>query len=277
MLSRMPTLFRGNMLDKDAIHEFLHVLDSRKKGGVVFSFYGMTVSIVKSPSDHSRYDIVSVLHFCSTAGSRRYVPMPQRVQCHNLESLADWLRCDALVTLLEAGVEWAESPQNDFQREFSAYVWTERLLTEDSDLELSDCHVKNLLNGTISNMMDAMDVAHPADWVDGVDAQPVRVPDLRHVLPHETLFARPHLGDDGALNPVLVDLWRRSAYRVTGAPMPYSKLPAREKTEGAEVPRNVSEPLQLDDSGSFVASTDPSVLALKQAILLCWEQEPDKR
>jgi len=40
-------------------------------------------------------------------------------------------------------------------------------------------------------------------------------------MSYEKLLARPHLADDGALAPVLLNLWTRNAARLEGKPLPY--------------------------------------------------------
>jgi len=130
-----------------------------------------------------------------------------------------------------------------------------KLVIDNDKTELTSAHIKDMLRDNSSNIMEH--IAHPADWVEGVDEQPSRLRDLRRVLPYEKLFARPHLGDDGALNPELIELWYRSTARVTGAPMPFrmrgdagqaqreelaeQRVQDAAKAEGVEVGRSAHE------------------------------------
>jgi hypothetical protein len=115
-------------------------------------------------------------------------------------------------------------------------------------------------------------VPHPADWVEGVDEPPSRIRDLTKILPHEKLFARPSLGDDGALHPDLIELWYRSTCRVTGRRMPFRmrgdagqaqreelaeqrmhEAARAEEEEGVEMGRNAQE---RDSDGEGRASLE---------------------
>ena len=94
-----------------------------------------------------------------------------------------------------------------------------KIVIDNDKTELTSAHIKDMLRDNSSNIRQH--VPHPADWVEGVDEMPSRIRDLTKILPYEKLFARPSLGDDGALHPDLIELWYRSTCRVTGARMPF--------------------------------------------------------
>ena len=130
-----------------------------------------------------------------------------------------------------------------------------KLVIDNDKTELTSAHIKEMLRDNSDNIMQH--IAHAADWVEGQENVFSRVRDLRAVLPYEKLFARPHLGDDGALHPELIELWYRSTARVTGAPLPFrmrgeagqqqreeiaeQRVQDAAKAEGVEVGRSARE------------------------------------
>jgi len=115
-----------------------------------------------------------------------------------------------------------------------------RMIIDNDNTELTNDHIKTMLRDTSDIIMQ--NLAHPADIVEsefdmtdgnllmpsqrrkmqvsrngGGDPASIIISDL----PYETLFARPNVGDDGALAPELLELWARNASRVTGKPYPF--------------------------------------------------------
>jgi cohesin complex subunit SCC1 len=94
-----------------------------------------------------------------------------------------------------------------------------KVVIDNDQTELSSAHIKDMLKDTSDIVLQHR--AHPADWVEGHEEPVTRVLDLRKVLPYERLLARPHLGDDGTLDPQLLEVWYRSTCRVTGDAMAF--------------------------------------------------------
>jgi cohesin complex subunit SCC1 len=145
-----------------------------------------------------------------------------------------------------------------------------KIVIDNDQTELTSAHIKDMLRDNSSNLRPR--VPHPADWVEGVDEPPSRIRDLTKILPHEKLFARPSLGDDGALHPDLIELWYRSTCRVTGRRMPFRmrgdagqaqreelaeqrmhEAARAEEEEGVEMGRNAQE---RDSDGEGRASLE---------------------
>mmetsp|Transcript_14574 Transcript_14574/g.26404 ORF Transcript_14574/g.26404 Transcript_14574/m.26404 type:complete len:666 (+) Transcript_14574:149-2146(+) len=145
-----------------------------------------------------------------------------------------------------------------------------KIVIDNDQTELTSSHIKDMLRDNSSNLR--RHVPHPADWIEGVDEPPSRIRDLTKILPYEKLFARPSLGDDGALHPDLIELWYRSTCRVTGRRMPFRmrgdagraqreelaeqrihEAARAEEEEGVEMGRNAQE---RDSDGEGRASLE---------------------
>lgn len=94
-----------------------------------------------------------------------------------------------------------------------------KVVIDNDQTELTSAHIKEMLKDTTHIVLQHR--VHPADWVEGQEEPVSRVQDLCKLLPYERLLARPHHGDDGTLDPQLLEVWYRSTCRVTGAPMPF--------------------------------------------------------
>ena len=82
-----------------------------------------------------------------------------------------------------------------------------KVIIDNDRTQLINKHIKQMLKDTSDIIVDRV---HPAQWVKGQEEDSNRLLDLCTVLPYKRLLARPHLGDDGALAPELLDLWLRS-------------------------------------------------------------------
>ena len=97
-----------------------------------------------------------------------------------------------------------------------------KVVIDNDQTELTSDHIKDMLKDTSDICLQHF--VHAADWVEGQKDEPVSSRgrlDLCTLLPYERLLARPQHGDDGTLDPQLLELWYRSTCRVTGAPMPF--------------------------------------------------------
>jgi hypothetical protein len=98
-----------------------------------------------------------------------------------------------------------------------------RKVTVDNDkTELTSEFIKNMLLHTSDVVLKNRPL--PTDWTEGEISRPVMSVEANIILstlPNERLFARPCLGDDGALAPELLQLWDDNAARMQGRSVPF--------------------------------------------------------
>jgi hypothetical protein len=97
-----------------------------------------------------------------------------------------------------------------------------KVVIDNSQTKLTSPHIKDMLEDTSDIVLQNR--VRAANRVAGQEEPVTRVLGLRNgkvSLPYERLLARPNLGDDGTLDPQLLEVWYRSTSRVTGDIMPF--------------------------------------------------------
>lgn len=112
-----------------------------------------------------------------------------------------------------------------------------KVVIDNDSTQLSGEHIKSMLDDTTDIIMHSR--IHPADFVTGEDTQ-IKKRDLRHHLPFDRLMVRPHLADDAALVPEVLQLWMTNTAEARGLPSVVSlrgKV-SEEKAARQEVEKN---------------------------------------
>lgn len=117
-----------------------------------------------------------------------------------------------------------------------------RLVIDNDRTELTNDQIKSMLTDTGDVVLQSR--MHPADYAEpegevareGVPSAPA-VSDsiILSTLTYDRLLTRPNLGDDGALNPELLELWQHNAARVMGKPhLPFRMMGAAGEAQRRE-------------------------------------------
>lgn len=126
-----------------------------------------------------------------------------------------------------------------------------RLVIDNEATELSSDHIKRMLSDTSDIMM--RNIAHPADYDEEEEAMEAKKAKLTPAasiiaaLPYERLLARPNFGDDGALDPQLLNMWSKHAARLEGKPFPYAMMGEAGRIQRNELERQLAEEAGAED------------------------------
>merc|ERR1712038_1902165 len=91
------------------------------------------------------------------------------------------------------------------------------------------------------------DISHPADYnpqeettaaAAATDGKKSDAATIIASLPYERLLTRPNIGDDGALDPQLLELWQKNAARLEGKPFPYELMGEEGELQRMELERS---------------------------------------
>jgi len=101
-----------------------------------------------------------------------------------------------------------------------------KVIIDNEETELTSDHIKDMLRDQTDILLSHR--SHPADWIEEGEEETTTSksalheerPLLLRALPYERLLGRPALGDDGALAPELLNVWKRNAARLEGKPNP---------------------------------------------------------
>eukprot|EP00521_Asterionellopsis_glacialis_P007195 CAMPEP_0195288398 /NCGR_PEP_ID=MMETSP0707-20130614/5081_1 /TAXON_ID=33640 /ORGANISM="Asterionellopsis glacialis, Strain CCMP134" /LENGTH=695 /DNA_ID=CAMNT_0040348265 /DNA_START=421 /DNA_END=2508 /DNA_ORIENTATION=+ len=131
-----------------------------------------------------------------------------------------------------------------------------KIIIDNEKTELTSDHIKDMLRDQSDIVLSHR--SHPADWIEDDEglasskstSQDER-PLLLRTLPYERLLGRPALGDDGALAPELLNVWKRNAARLEGKPNPIRMR----GTAGEEQQRELAEQ-EVEEAAKEEAAQD---------------------